>query len=92
MSQKTVPQLCSELINDGKSKFYLDWLEQVFREIGAREEARLNTNKNDFSKPKGIENLDKALDDDTRKRRMEIKLMIDQRKKEGSQGTANRNK
>ena len=36
--------------------------------------------------------MDKALDDDTRKRRMEIKLMIDQRKKEGSQGTANRNK
>lgn len=52
----------------------------------------MNTNKDGINKPKGIENLDKAMDDDTRKRRMEIKLMIDQRKKEGSQGTANRNK
>lgn len=36
-SQIPIPQLCSELIQDGRSKYYIDWLEQVYRDEAFKE-------------------------------------------------------
>lgn len=90
-SLMTVPQLCSEIVQDGRTKYYIDWLEQVYRDQAARIQAQ-NDDQNKVGNERGLKALDNAFDQDTKNRRMEIKLLVDQRKKEGTQGHANRNK
>ena len=84
-SQIPIPQLCSELIQDGRSKYYIDWLEQVYRDEAFKEALKGQEQDNTIGQPRGLENLDtQAFDIETLQRRQEIRDLIDQRRKEGT--------